>query len=115
MFAGDGGIRVTPLHLMKVVILGGSGHSTPALWSYMVNEAQIPDLNVVLVGRDILRVNAVIRACMLLGDCAGSSLHGTVIPDWPVLEGADIVVIQIRNGGYAARAYDETFPHRYGI
>jgi 6-phospho-beta-glucosidase len=100
---------------MKVVILGGSAHSTPALWSYMVHEAQIPDLNVVLVGRDILRVNAVVRACKLLGKCEGSSICGAVIPDWPVLEGADIVLIQIRNGGYAARAYDETFPHRYGI
>src|SRR5207253_409301 len=32
-----------------------------------------------------------------------------------ILEHADLVLVQIRNGGYAARAFDETFPLTYGV
>jgi 6-phospho-beta-glucosidase len=103
---------------MKVVVLGGSAHSTPALWSYLVNEARLEDLNIVLVGRDNVRLNAVLRACELLGRTDSNSLASAAISDdrnWHALDHADVVLIQIRNGGYPARACDETFPVRYGV
>jgi len=103
---------------MKIVVLGGSAHSTPALWSYLVNEARLKGLNVVLVGRDNVRLNAVTRASGLLGNSVNNSLASAVISDeggWQFLEDADVILIQIRNGGYAARACDETFPLRYGL
>ena len=37
---------------MKIVILGGSALSTPALWSYLINEARLLQLRVILAGRN---------------------------------------------------------------
>lgn len=116
MFAGYSGVRGAVV-FMKVVVLGGSAHSTPALWSYLVNEARLEGLEVVLAGRNKERLNAVVRACTLSGNDR-NRLTSTVISselDWRVLEKADVVLIQIRSGGYLARACDETFPLKYGV
>jgi 6-phospho-beta-glucosidase len=114
---------------MKIAVYGGTAHSTPALWAYLKNDARVQDVEMVLIGRDSSRLDAVVRACRILndGDC-GDSPVGAVydrafFPEsakyarsqTPPTEDADVVLIQIRNGGYAARAFDETFPLRYGI
>jgi 6-phospho-beta-glucosidase len=118
VFAGDGSVRVAVVLFMKVVVLGGSAHSTPALWSYLVSEARLQGLNVVLIGRDRGRLNAVVRACEILASTRNNSLTSATIPydrAWRVLNNADVVLIQFRNGGYLARACDETFPVQYGV
>jgi 6-phospho-beta-glucosidase len=118
VFVGNGSVRVAVVLSMKVVVLGGSAHSTPALWSYLVSEARLQGLNVVLVGRDRGRLNAVVRACEILASTRNNSLASATIPykgAWRVLNNADVVLIQFRNGGYLARGCDETFPVQYGI
>jgi 6-phospho-beta-glucosidase len=102
---------------MKVVIIGGSAQSTPALFEYLA-EAQTGALQVTLMGRDEHRLAAVARASRLLSTSAPIALdyvatHG---PEFMrALEGADVVILQARVGGYRGRAYDETFPLRYGV
>jgi len=94
---------------MNVVVLGGTAHSTPALWSYLVNEARLEGLDVKLVGRDPHRLAAVTRACRLLGGSDANRLRSAVASNgFPaeIFRQANVVVIQIRNGGYAARAFD---------
>src|SRR5436853_507424 len=104
---------------MKVVVFGGSAQSTPALWWYLVHEARLEGLHVVLMGRDRARLEAVIRACRLLAGSNGNHLsaavagNGSGSGEWSVLEDAAIVLIQVRSGGYGARVFDETFPLRY--
>jgi 6-phospho-beta-glucosidase len=103
---------------MKVIIIGGSAQSTPALFDYLAGALNVGPLEVTLVGRDESRLAAVARASRLLAgdapiqiDCAMSD-H-TNLPH--ALEGADVVILQPRIGGYSGRAYDETFPLRYGV
>ncbi|HKW45754.1 MAG TPA: hypothetical protein VJN22_08850 [Candidatus Eremiobacteraceae bacterium] len=102
---------------MKLVIVGGSSHSTPALFAVPA-VARIADrLEVVLSGRSRHRLATVRRAILeimaqpppLVLACTGSEelLAG--------LDGADVILIQARYGGYEGRARDETFPLKYGI
>src|SRR5262249_51677402 len=115
MFAGGGGIRVDSP--MKIAIIGGSAQGTPALWSYLVNDARLQGIHVVLMGRECGRLQTVARACYLLGRPPGNELSAVSFDrnGWSSLTGADVILIQIRNGGYAARAFDETFPLRYDV
>jgi 6-phospho-beta-glucosidase len=69
-----------------------------------------------LVGRSLDRLEGVKRAGKLLGceahvHCATIHSRGLL----RALDGADVVLLQARYGGYRAREYDETFPHRYGM
>ncbi len=94
---------------MIVALLGGSAHSTP----HLAASGRLPAATELrLVGRSSRRLAAVARAI------------GHLAPDMPcsafafddlaqALTGADVVVVQIRVGGYRARAWDERFPHRY--
>jgi 6-phospho-beta-glucosidase len=102
---------------MRLVVVGGSAHSTPALWSSVVNDARLEGLQVVLMGRNRDHLRAVIRACLLLGSGRRNELSLALLDekDWTRMSGADIVLIQLRNGGYSSRTFDETFPLRYGI
>ncbi len=103
---------------MKIVILGGSAQSTPGLWSYLNNEARLENLHVILAGRDCERLEAVRRASRLVAEGGGNRLECGPLdrPEtWERFGGADIFLIQIRNGGYAGRSVDETFPPRYGV
>jgi 6-phospho-beta-glucosidase len=102
---------------MKVVVIGGSAQSTPALFEYLGQEAHTCALKVMLVGRNRGRLAAVARAARLLS--AGSStevdyaeVEGRQFDR--ALEGADVVILQTRVGGYSGREFDETFPLRYG-
>jgi 6-phospho-beta-glucosidase len=102
---------------MKVVIIGGSAQSTPALFEYLA-EAQIGTLQATLIGRDVNRLAAVARASRLLSGNAPITIGYAAIDGLEflrALEGADVVILQARVGGYAGRAYDETFPLRYEV
>jgi 6-phospho-beta-glucosidase len=103
---------------MKIVIAGGTAHSTPALWAYLMNEMALDDLNIVLAGRNSERLEACIRACTSLAAGTRNRISGVTLNRscrWDVFEGADLVLIQIRNGGFKGRCFDEQFPLRYGI
>jgi 6-phospho-beta-glucosidase len=103
---------------MKVVIIGGSAQSTPALFEYLAGALQTGALAVTLMGRDEKRLAAVARASRLLSGNAPINIDYATINGIELaraLEGANVVILQIRVGGYAGRAYDETFPLRYGV
>src|SRR5215831_17065577 len=97
---------------MKVVVLGGSAYSTPELWSYILNEIKLQDIHIVLMGRDCGRLQAVAHACELLSDGGGNQPSLALLDEegWTSLKNAAIVLIQIRNGGFPGRAFDESFP-----
>jgi 6-phospho-beta-glucosidase len=102
---------------MKIVVAGGSAQSTPALWSYLSRQAA--GLHVVLMGREPARLQTVARACRMLtaGDGA-NTLECRSFDDagaWSGFDDTSVFLIQVRNGGYAARDTDETFPLKYGV
>jgi 6-phospho-beta-glucosidase len=102
---------------VNVTIVGGSAHSTPALFE---TEPALgaERFSFALVGRDARRLAAVRRASMLVGAARGQAPQVAAYPFAALdaaLEGADVVLVQIRVGGYAGRTWDETFPHRYEL
>ncbi len=100
-----------------LAVLGGSGVATPALIQALAERPDRPPMEVVLIGRTrdkLARVSAV--ADSLARQAAGEPLRVRATTDLDRgLEGADYVLNQIRVGGYAARRYDETFPHAFGL
>ena len=94
---------------MIVVVVGGSAHSTP----HLAATGNLPAaMQLRLVGRSSRRLAAVARAVRHIASslqCATFSFDE--LED--ALAGADAVIVQIRVGGYRARAWDERFPHRY--
>ncbi len=96
--------------MMKVTIVGGSAPSTVHLAS------ELHDTEVAIVGRSASHVDAVARAFSMLAN-AGVHARG-YCGDHGLLEalpGSDIVILQARYGGLAAREYDERFPLAFGI
>jgi 6-phospho-beta-glucosidase len=103
---------------MKTVIVGGSAFSTPALFAYLACQPGSDGLNVTLVGRSQERVLAVERAAKLI--CEGrpiSVTSSTMSAELLVnaLNGAGLVLVQVRPGGHIERAMDEVFPRRYQL
>jgi 6-phospho-beta-glucosidase len=102
---------------VKVAIVGGSAHSTPALFD--IDPALGAErFSFALVGRDERRLAAVRRACTLVAAAHGSEPRIAAYPFAELeraLEGAGVVLVQFRAGGYAARSWDESFPHRSGV
>jgi 6-phospho-beta-glucosidase len=100
---------------MRLVVLGGSGTSTPELFDALSDWPggvdRRPPLTVVLVGRSPEKLRVVADACrerVLPGGPAVHVTFRTVRRD--ALQDADVVLNQVRIGGYAARAFDESFP-----
>lgn len=101
---------------MKVVVLGGSAQSTPALFEYLASRSDIPKLDVHLVGRDPIHLAAVARASRMMSDRGDVSIAVSGMQDCRrALESAEVVLIQIRFGGYSGRHFDESFPLSYGM
>ena len=103
---------------MKVAIIGGNAQSTPTLFAYLRTINDLPPLDFVLLGRTSNTLKTVARAGEILLKNKDVSINAVeMTPDsLPVaFEGADIVILQARIGGYAGRDFDETFPHKYGI
>lgn len=98
---------------MKVAIVGGSAPSTPQLLTD-ARLAAASDLAFVLQGRSAERLAAVRRAAVVLVPALERRV--TVSTDLAAaVTGADLVIVQVRVGGLAARAHDECFPLRVGI
>ena len=101
---------------VKLSVLGGSGVATPGLIQALVDADHRPPIEVVLLGRTADKLERVAALSQRLAERASIPLtvkHTTDLR--PGLKGSDYVLNQIRVGGYEARAYDESFPHDFGI
>jgi 6-phospho-beta-glucosidase len=102
---------------LKLVVLGGSGAFTPEL-AYALTAWQEgrPPLRLVLHGRDAAKLASVQAACRKVVDGQDPPISVEIEEDSRrALEGAGHIVNQVRVGGLAARAFDETFPHDLGL
>jgi 6-phospho-beta-glucosidase len=104
---------------MRLVVLGGSGSSTPELFDALADWPggldRRPPLEVVLVGRTSEKLSVVVEACAArIADGSTIDLSGDT-DRRRALVGADVVLNQVRVGGYPARAFDETFPWRFDL
>lgn len=105
---------------IRLVVLGGSGASTPelvdALAGWPGGSERRPDLAVILVGRSLEKLELVSAACRSRLPRNQPSIRvETSLDRRAALFGADIVLNQVRVGGLSARAFDETFPRAHGL
>jgi 6-phospho-beta-glucosidase len=102
---------------MKTVLLGGSSFSTPALFEALAS-ACLDDSEFVLVGRSARQLAAVVRAASMVGGPKPPRITScTCDPKSSerVLNGADVVILQIRVGGLKGREFDEACPLAFGL
>ncbi len=101
---------------VKIAILGGSSVATPSLIDALAHQGQASrPVELVLHGRTRDKLDPVAR---VTSDMAHSVDWLTVTAGTDLgeaLDGADYVINQVRVGGLAARAFDETFPISLGI
>jgi 6-phospho-beta-glucosidase len=96
-----------------VTILGGSAQSTPALFEYLSRQSRPDRFCVRLAGRTRKRLAAVGRACKAIAPNVCVEL--ATQENWKSsLSGADVVIIQVRIGGYKGREVDEARAIRFG-
>jgi 6-phospho-beta-glucosidase len=107
--------------MTRLVVIGGSGASTPELAEALVawpgGIARRPPLTVVLQGRSadkLALVAGAFRDRLGRDGSARIDVESTVDLE-RALDGADAVLNQVRIGGLAARAFDESFPRTWGI
>ncbi len=104
----------------RLVVLGGSGASTTeladAIAAWPDGSVRRPALTVTLHGRSRDKLALVAEAFKVrLGDLARDVEVQASSDLERALDGADVVLNQVRIGGLAARAFDETFPRAFGI
>jgi 6-phospho-beta-glucosidase len=103
---------------VRLAVLGGSAPATVQLVDALAAwpEAKMAQLELVLHGRSADRLAAVAGAAELRANALGLTVIVTAQIDRPAaLEGADIVLNQIRPGGLEQRSADESFPHQFGL
>lgn len=101
---------------IKLAVLGGSSVATPQLIQALVNQAERPEVEVALIGRTRSKLEPVAGLSARLAASVSPPVTVTHTTDpQRGLERADYVLNQIRVGGYRARSYDESFPHKFGI
>lgn len=109
----------------RLTVLGGSSVASPELIralaatpvpaSTVSSSPPAPRLEIVLHGRQAEKLDIVGRVCARMVG-AGDQLTVRWTTDLAsALDGADVVLVQVRVGGYRARAFDETFPHEVGL
>lgn len=103
----------------RLTVLGGSSVASPelirALAALPAPPREAVPLEVVLHGRRAEKLEIVGRVCARMVG-AGDRLTVRWTTDLgAALHGADVVLIQVRVGGYRARAFDETFPHEFDL
>lgn len=100
--------------MINVVVLGGSGIATPELAAAIAaSSGRRHAIELVLVGRDPAKLATVAAVAGRFADPLLTVRHTTDVE--AALAGAQYVINQIRVGGLAARAFDETFPHAFGL
>ncbi len=106
--------------VVRIAVLGGSGASTPELIDAVARwpggDDRRPSLEIVLQGRSAEKLAVVEGASRrrLPGSVENVTLHSETSLEH-ALEGADVVLIQVRIGGLDARVFDETYPRARGI
>jgi 6-phospho-beta-glucosidase len=103
---------------MKVILIGGSSPSTPALIQNLRKRSDLPPLEVVLLGQSKSRLTEVLRAARLLAAGTDIQISSALLsdPSWAhTFLNADMIILQARPGGYEARRSDEKLPLKYGI
>lgn len=97
---------------VRLVLLGGSSLSTPLLFEALAQQGAQAAYDVILFGRDTDRLELVRRVsqAVLTAYPAFNLQLSTCTQLEEALEGADFCLNQIRPGGLAGRAFDETFP-----
>lgn len=102
---------------MKIVALGGSALSTPALAQEIGKLHLLEPVTLVLAGRSERRLHAVARAARLLTGPSSCVIVRTAPIESNELEemmlGAAVVLIQIRVGGFDARIADERLAEQF--
>jgi 6-phospho-beta-glucosidase len=100
----------------KFTVLGGSSIAVPELVGALI--PHLTDgraMQVVLHGRDARKLALVGKVCAQMASAVPGLDVETTTDLTAALEGADFILNQVRVGGLDARAYDETFPHRWNI
>lgn len=101
---------------IRLAVLGGSGVATPRLIQALLARGDRPAMQVTLLGRTAAKLERVAAVCAQLAASASPALAVRATTELlRGLEGADYVLNQVRVGGYAARAHDETFPQAFGL
>ncbi|MCC7209719.1 MAG: hypothetical protein IT323_20585 [Anaerolineae bacterium] len=100
----------------KFTVLGGSAVAVPELIGSLAPYLHGGRaLHVVLHGRDAEKLERVGRVCQRMAAVVpGLTVEYTTHLN-DALRSADFVLNQVRVGGLDARAYDETFPHRWNL
>ena len=100
----------------KLSVLGGSSIASPLLVQELAKDTQRAPFEVCLIGRTRDKLEKVAKVCTLLAAKAAVPLSVSCETDaHKGLEGSHYILNQVRVGGYPARAYDEKFPHQFGI
>ncbi len=101
----------------KVVVWGGSAVATPELVDVLSREAiGAGPIHLVLVGRTKEKLEIVGTLCQCMAARGEADLSVSFTTDMEAsLADADYIINQIRVGGMEARAFDESFPRRFGI
>ena len=104
------------MKMPKFTVLGGSAVAVPELIGSLAPSLHSGrELHVVLHGRDAAKLERVGRVCQRMAAAIpGLQVDYTTNLD-EALSGADFALNQVRVGGLEARAYDETFPHRWNL
>ncbi len=101
---------------IKLAVLGGSSIASPLLVQELAKREDRSPIEVCLIGRTIDKLKKVASACASYAADAKVPLKIYIETDPSKgLDGAHYILNQIRVGGYSARAYDESFPKKYGI
>ncbi|PWH19549.1 MAG: hypothetical protein DDG59_02650 [Anaerolineae bacterium] len=102
---------------VKLAILGGSALATPVLFDAMGRGGAQASYQVFLHGRDVERLELVYQVSKaIISNYPNLDIQISYTTEIEkALEGADYCLNQIRVGGLEGRAYDETFPRRFGI
>jgi 6-phospho-beta-glucosidase len=99
--------------------IGGSGAGTPALVEALGQRFQAldhpPALELVLHGRDAGKLALVEAACRARAEGREWLQIGAITSRQQALEGATLVLNQVRVGGLRARSFDESFPRALGL
>lgn len=102
--------------MVKFTVLGGSSVAVPemvgAIIPYMDGQRQ---MQIMLHGRSADKLAVVGQVSQRMASVVPGLSVKTTTDLHEALTGADFVLNQVRVGGLAARAYDETFPHRWNI
>lgn len=102
---------------IKVTVLGGSALATPLLIRVMGDRKAQRAYNFVLFGRNQERLDLVRRVCEeIVASYTGLDIQvSTSTSQQAAIAEADYCINQIRVGGLEGRAFDETFPRKFGI